>query len=105
MWQARRVGKRRRGARDRLRAFTDSRRRIEAMQVDDRRRTHRRCRESREQLAVDAAETAVAHHEHVIAGARLGGDGADQRIEIVVDDGLRAERGERGATSQPRLAA
>jgi hypothetical protein len=52
-------------------------------------------RESCQQLAMDAAEAAVAHHEDMVAGARLGDDRTDERLEIVMDGGLRAKRRQR----------
>ena len=76
------------------------------MEVDDRgSAVMTRCGEPREQLLVDAAEAAIAHDQHVIAGLGSRGDRGDQRVEIIVHDGLRAERRERRGASQPSFAA
>lgn len=40
------------------------------------------------------AKTAVAHHQHMVAGTGVGGDGADQRIQIGMHLRLGAEGGE-----------
>src|SRR5262249_57224379 len=51
-----------------------------------------RARELAEELAVQAAEAAVAHDEHVIAGARARGEVARERVDVIAHLGARAER-------------
>src|SRR5690349_13302089 len=48
-----------------------------------------------EQFLMDAAEPAVTHDEHVIAGASRMGDRRYERIEIVEGEGLVTERRKR----------
>ena len=56
-----------------------------------------------EQLGVHAAEAAVAHAEHVVAGAGDGDDARDQLVDRGGDDGARAER-RAGPRSRPSPA-
>ena len=47
--------------------------------------------EPRQELVVDAAKTAVAHHQHMVAGTRRLRDGLDEAAEINFSDRARAQ--------------
>jgi hypothetical protein len=54
---------------------------------------------------VDAAEAAVAHDQHMVAGFGSGGNRRDELQDIAMDFGLGAERRERGGRVPPQLRA
>ena len=62
--------------------------------------------EPRKQLLVDAAEAAVAHHEHVVAGRASAAIAATSAGEVVTHRRARRRAARaQPATSHPRLAA
>src|ERR1019366_461686 len=61
-----------------------------------------RAPEFREQLVVNAAEAAVAHDQHMVAGFCSGGNRRDELQDIAMDFGLGAERRERGGRVPPQ---
>src|SRR4051812_13271722 len=48
-----------------------------------------------QQFFVDAAEAAVAHNQYMVSRPRFAGDRRDEFSDVVMDFGLRAERGKR----------
>src|SRR6185312_14067253 len=54
-------------------------------------------REAGDELVVDAAERAVAHHDDLVAGACVARDRVDERVEVLDDARALAERSEHRA--------